>query len=169
MLVLNLYFKFISRADHVSTNMVIKTRIYFIIILLACSFQKTEAQSIKFKILNPKKTYSLKDELKLSVENVTNKSLYYLIGKEFYHYSTWIEYEMDIKNDPEKDEAGRYEILPPHKLKVITVNLRNTSSRPNKKHGLSIRNRFCLRYHDIHSLIKYDDPKLVTVEFTESW
>ncbi len=167
----NFVFLIYSRANHVSTFMSINARICFIIILLACFFKKTEAQSINFKILNPKKIYALKDKFRLSVENVTNKPLHYLVGKEFYDhdYNTWIEYEMDIKNDPLKDQPGRYEVIPPHKLKLITVNLRNTGSRPTKKHGLSIRNRFCLRYHNINAFIKPDDPKLVTVEFAESW
>jgi hypothetical protein len=136
---------------------------------LACFSQNTSNQSVFFKISKYRKNYKLTDNITLLVENISNKPLYYIVGKEMRDHNAWIEYNMDIKNDPTKDLAGKYEILQPHKFKIITINLKKTSGQPREKHGISHLNRFFLKYHDLNSLVGENEKKIVSKEFIESW
>lgn len=134
-----------------------------------CFSQNISKQSITLKISKYRRNYKLDDTVILMVENVSSKPLYYVIGKEMYDHDSWIEYNRDIKNDPTKDLAGKYEVLRPHASKIITVNLKKTSSQPREKHGISHSNRFFLKYHDLNSLVGENEKKIVSKEFIESW
>jgi hypothetical protein len=140
-------------------------------VFFTCFSQSTSKSLIDFKIINSKKNYHLTDNVVLSVNNTSSKPLYYIIGKEFYDskYKKWIEFNMDIKNDPSLDVAGRYEVIPAAKVNLITVSLLKTSGKPGSKHGVSSQERFYLRYHNLNSIINDIDPKLVSEKFVEVW
>jgi len=142
-----------------------------VMLYVNCFSQNTSKSLIEFSIVNGKSNYQDSDNVVLSVKNISNKPLYYIIGKAFYdvEYKKWIEFNMDIKNDPSLDLVGRDEIIPAHKLLLITVSLSKTSGKPRAKHGISKLDRFYLSYHTINTIITEKDPKLFSNEFRQHW
>jgi hypothetical protein len=102
---------------------------------------------ILFKIFNFKKVYVLSDTVKMSIENISNKPLYYVIGRDIFDSdSTWIEFQQDIKNRDLEDIPPTSEVLLPHQPKIIIFRPERQKHPPIKAHGTSAPSHFFVKY-----------------------
>jgi hypothetical protein len=133
----------------------------------ALSQQRETKGSVFFKINNYKKKYSWTDNIVLHVENLSNVKLWYCIGEEIPDDGKWIETNLDITNpDPRKEVAVSYTTIEPHTIKTITFNIKSGSISPRKKHGISAKVRFFIKYG---SRPAENANKIVSREFVEQW
>jgi hypothetical protein len=148
-----------------------KMIICIILVPFAALSQETTKQNIIFKIVNYRERYSWTDNVILSVENNSNKPVWFSIGEEAMDKDGWFEFNLDVTNpNPLKEAAVNYKVLQPHKLEKINVNLGKISVPPLKKHGVSKRSRFYLKYDIIFNEVgSTKEKKLVTKEYLISW
>jgi hypothetical protein len=142
-------------------------------ISLVCFSQNTAHPAIVFKIVNYKQYYNRTDDITLSVENTSNKPLYFTIGQEFLDNGRWSLEILDLlAPNPLDANIIRYKIIRPHKLKLITIYYKKRHYLLKNypllhKHGFSLPIRFVLRYHDIASVPSNTDNKIVSKVFKD--
>ncbi len=114
----------------------------------------------------------MNDNIILSVENTSNKPLFFTIGEESLDNGRWSADILDLlAPNPLEANIIKYNIIKPNKLKLITIYYKKRHYPIlTKKHGVSLPSRFVLRYHNIDSIAKYNNEnKIASKVFKDSY
>jgi hypothetical protein len=134
--------------------------------------QNREKPIIFFKIVNYKEYYKTTDSIILSVENTSDKPLFFTIGEESVNNGIWSSDILDLlASSPLEANIIKYKLIKPHKLNLITIYYKKRHYPLQiKKNGVSLPTRFILRYHNIDSIAIYnDDVKIASKVFKDRY
>ena len=124
--------------------------------------QLTSSNEIRLKISNYRKIFRESDTITLTIENISTKPLYYVIGREELDNNSWLEYHPDIKNDVLKDLPPKYEVLMPNKFRIINFTSKIKNYHHLTEHGLSKPIRFFVKYFLVSGSYVKGEKKIVS-------
>jgi len=132
-----------------------------------CLSQNTSKLPIIFKIVNYKEYRKANDSIFLSVENTSNKPLFFTIREEELDNGHWSIDILDLlAADPLKANIIIYKIIKPHKLKPIKISPEKLHyPLITKKSGFSSPKRYVLNYSDAGKVAKYNENTVISREF----